>query len=270
MTEFETILCEIDEGIATVTLNRPEVLNAFNPQMEQDLAACWQELQRDDDVRCAVLTGAGERAFCVGIDRAATFTDTTAEDGHLGYSTPWVYDDPGKRLGPKSNDFWKPVIGSVRGMACGGAFYLLGEVDFIIAERGATFFDPHVTYQLPAVFESIHMLQKMPLQEMLRLALLGAHERMTAQRAYEIGLVSEVVDADGLDDAVHWAASAIASAPPLAVQGTLRAIWMANEVPKAQALSLASLYTRVGIDPQAMHAGNDEFGSNKRIEWRAR
>ena len=174
MTTYETLLCEIDDGVALVTLNRPEVLNAFNPQMEADLAHLWQALQHDDDVRCVVLTGAGDRAFCVGIDRDATIGAADASDGHLGYSTPWVFDDPGKRVGPKANELWKPVIGAVRGMACGGAFYILGETDFIIAGRSATFFDPHVTYQMPAAYEPIHLLQKMPLQEVLRMALLGA------------------------------------------------------------------------------------------------
>ncbi len=270
MTSFETLLCEIADGVAWVTLNRPEVLNAFNRQMEDELAALWQALQHDDDVRCIVLAAAGDRAFCVGIDRDATFNENTAADGHLGYSTPWVFDDPGRRLGPKANELWKPVIAAVRGMACGGAFYLLGECDFIIAERGATFFDPHVSFQMPAAYEPIQMLQKMPLQEVLRMSLLGAHERMTAQRAYEIGLVSQVVDGDELEETVRWAAEAIASAPALPVQGTLRAIWMANEVPRAQAISLASLYTRIGIDPEAMYAGQAEFGTKKRIEWRSR
>ncbi len=200
MTSYETLLCEIDEGVATVTLNRPEVLNAFNPQMEAELAALWQALQKDDDVRCIVLTGAGDRAFCVGIDRDATIGAADATDGHLGYSTPWVFDDPGQRVGPKANHLWKPVIGAVRGMACGGAFYILGETDFIIAGRSATFFDPHVTFQMPAAYEPIHLLQKMPMQEVLRMSLLGAHERMSAQRAYEVGLVSEVVDDDEVLD----------------------------------------------------------------------
>ncbi|MGZ4703609.1 MAG: enoyl-CoA hydratase/isomerase family protein [Acidimicrobiales bacterium] len=270
MTTYETLLCEIDDGVALVTLNRPEVLNAFNPQMEADLAHLWQALQHDDDVRCVVLTGAGDRAFCVGIDRDATIGAADESDGHLGYSTPWVFDDPGKRVGPKANELWKPVIGAVRGMACGGAFYILGETDFIIAGRSATFFDPHVTFQMPAAYEPIHMLQKMPLQEVLRMSLLGAHERMSAQRAYEVGLVSEVVDDDAVIDAAMWAAAAIASASPLVIQGTLRAIWMGNEVPRSQALDLCSLYTRIGIDPAAMQAGQQEFGSKKRIEWRSR
>ena len=268
--ELETLLYELRDGVAWVTLNRPEVLNAFNPTMEREFAQLWSEMQHDDDVRCVVLRGAGDRAFTIGIDRDETIGAATASDGHLGYSTPWVFDDPGRRLGPKANAFWKPVIGMVQGLACGGAFYLLGEVDFIIAGRGATFFDPHVTYQMTAAYEPVQLLQKMPLQEVLRMALLGAHERMTAQRAYEVGLVSQVVDDDELVSTTEWAANAIAAAPPLNIQGTLRAIWMANEIPRAQALELCSLYTRIGTDPEALHAGQDDFANRPRIEWRAR
>ncbi len=270
MTTYETVLCDIDDGVAWVTLNRPEVLNAFNPQMEDEISSLWRELQRDDAVRCIVLTGAGDRAFCVGLDRSATIGEADASDGRLGYSTPWVYDDPGRRLGPKANDLWKPVIAAVQGMACGGAFYLLGEVDFVIAGRGATFFDPHVTYQMTAAFEPVQLLQKMPLQEVLRMALLGAHERMTAQRAYEVGLVSQVVDDADLVETARWAASVIASAPPLNIQGTLRAIWMGNEVPRSQALELCSLYTWIGTDPEALQAGQRDFATKPRVEWRAR
>lgn len=266
--EFETLLYELKDGVAWVTLNRPDVLNAFDPTMERELASLWQSMQLDDEVRCVVLRGAGDRAFSVGLDRNATIGATDVD--YPGYSTAWVFDDPGQRLGPKANSFWKPVIGMVQGMACGGAFYLLGEVDFIIAADSATFFDPHVTYNMTAAYEPVQLLQKMPLQEVLRLALLGAHERMTAQRAYEVGLVSQVVPGDELLDAVTWAANAIASAPPLVVQGTLRAIWMANEVPRSQMLELSALYTRVGTDPEALRAGQEVFASQPRIEWRKR
>jgi enoyl-CoA hydratase/carnithine racemase len=270
VTSFETLLYDLDDGVARVTLNRPEVLNAFNPTMERELSELWRTLQLDDDVRCVVLRGAGERAFCVGIDRDATIGAADPDAEMPGYSTPWEFDDPGRRLGPKANHLWKPVIAEVDGIACGGAFYLLGEVDFIIASERATFFDPHVTYNMTAAYEPVQLLQKMPLQEVLRMALLGAHERMSAQRAHEVGLVSEVVAPEELESTVAWAASAIASSPPLNVQGTLRAIWMANEVPRAQMLELCALYTRVGTDPVALQEGQAEFAEKARIRYRTR
>src|SRR5947208_15402042 len=107
-------------------------------------------------------------------------------------STPFTFDDPGENIGPKTCDLWKPVIAAVNGMACGGAFYMLGEVEFIIAADHATFFDPHVTYGMTAAFEPIHMAGIPPFPEIMRLSLMGNYERLSARRAYEIGLVSEI------------------------------------------------------------------------------
>jgi enoyl-CoA hydratase/carnithine racemase len=270
VTTYETLLYDLTDGVAWVTLNRPEVLNAFNPTMEAELASLWRALQLDDEVRCVVLRGAGERAFCVGIDRDVTIGEADPDAEMPGYSTPWEFDDPGRRVGPKANHLWKPVIAMVDGIACGGAFYLLGEVDFIIASDRSTFFDPHVTYNMTAAYEPVQLLQKMPLQEILRMALLGANERMSAQRAHQVGLVSEVVPAEELEATVAWAASAIAAAPALNVQGTLRAIWMANEVPRAQMLELCALYTRVGTDPVALQEGQANFSNKARITPRIR
>ena len=92
-----------------------------------------------------------------------------------------MFNDPGDNIGPKSCDLWKPVIAAVNGMACGGAFYMLGEVEFIIAAEHATFFDPHVTYGMTAAFEPIHMRAIMPFPEIMRLSLLGNYERMSAR-----------------------------------------------------------------------------------------
>jgi len=268
---FETVLYDERDGVAWVTLNRPDVLHAFNLKMQEELASIWHEVMRNDDVRCVVLTASGEKAFCVGIDRSeAIESDEVAEGSMPGYVTPWWFDDPGRRLGPKANEMWKPVIGAVNGMACGGAFYLLGEVDFVIAADHATFFDPHVTYGMTAAYEPIHLLQKMPLQEVLRMALLGAHERMSAQRACDVGLVSQVVAKDELVDAATWASEVIASAPALVVQGTQRAIWMANELPRSQALDLGYLYTNVGTDLELLTAKQEEFAKGRRVEWRLR
>jgi len=145
---YETITYEEADGVAWVTLNRPDVYNAFNRKMREELITVWTGLRRNDDIRCAVLTGAGEKAFCTGIDRDETLGDEAplgpdGEEQLRGFgSTPFMYDDYGEGLGPKANDLWKPVIGAVNGMACGGAFYMLGEVDFIIAAEHATFFDP--------------------------------------------------------------------------------------------------------------------------------
>ena len=270
---YETLLYTKDDGIARVSLNRPAVRNAINEQMQAELREVWNDVRYDNDV-CCVILGAEGPAFCTGIDRAEAVseenTDAIAEGNYPGYPTAWMYDDPGRDIGPKARDCWKPVVAAVHGMACGGAFYLLGEVEFIIAAEDATFFDPHVTYGMTAAFEPMQMLAKMPFQEIMRMALLGADERMSAERAREIGLVTEVVPGDELMERAEWAARVIADSPPLAIQGTMRALWTALEVSRSQAIELAALYTRIGSDADAFKAGQDRFASGKRPEWRLR
>jgi enoyl-CoA hydratase/carnithine racemase len=264
-------------------------MNAFNTTMQRELRSVWRWLRRHDDVRVVVLTGAGDKAFCTGIDRSEALaggprrrragasgsagpdTEGTEEDVPIGSgTTPFMFDDPGENLGPKTNDLWKPVIAAVNGIACGGAFYMLGEVDFIIAAEHATFFDPHVTYGMPAAFEPINLLHKMPFQEVVRLSLLGAHERLSAQRAYEVGLVSEVVPSAELRDRTAWAADVIAGQPALAVQGTVRALWSGLELSRRQALDHAFLFTNIGTNADSLAEGQARFSTGQRIEWRLR
>lgn len=272
MADYETLTYREDSGVAWVALDRPEVLNAFNAAMQRELQQVWRSLRRNDDVQAVVLTGAGEKAFCTGIDRTEQIGEGGGPDGPTvgSGSTPFHFDDPGDLIGPKSNDLWKPVIAAVNGMACGGAFYMLGEVEFIIAAEHATFFDPHVTYGMAAAFEPIHMLQKMPFGEIMRLSLLGSHERMSAARAREIGLVSEVVPATELEGAARWAAEVIASAPPLAVEATVRAIWTGLEQSRSQALDLAYTYIGLGTDAESIRQGQATFAAGRRIDWRLR
>jgi len=191
-----------------------------------------------------------EKAFCTGIDRMEQMGDqgdgSTDPDVVGSGSTPFMFNDPGDNIGPKSSDLWKPVIAAVNGIACGGAFYMLGEVEFIIAAEHATFFDPHVTYGMTAAFEPIHMSGIMPFGEIMRLSLLGNYERLSARRAYEIGLVSEITPKEQLHERTEWAAHAIASQPPLAIEGTVRAIWGARELGQRQALRLGYAYVVSG------------------------
>jgi enoyl-CoA hydratase/carnithine racemase len=272
---FETLLYEERDGVAIVTLNRPEVHNAFNELMQSELHHLWRTLRSTNEVRAVILTGAGSKAFCTGIDRLETIQEGYLErhrtEGHRTgqVSTPFMYNDPGPNINPKQNDLWKPVIAAVNGMACAGALYMLGEADIVIAAEHATFFDPHVTYGMVAGFESVHLMQKLPLGETLRLVLLGAHERMSAQRAHQLGLVSEIVPADELLERAMWVASAIASAPELAIQGTLRAAWMAHEVTRKAALAQVSALVELGTTFDNIESGQQEF-QTVRPEWRLR
>ena len=277
---FTTLRYEESDGVAWVTLDRPDVYNAFNAVMQRELRTLWRALRRHDDVRVVVLTGAGDKAFCTGIDRnealgGADADATVGEDGeavHVGAGeTPFMFDDPGEDLGPKTCDLWKPVIGAVNGMACGGAFYLLGEVDFIIATEASTFFDPHVTYGMAAAFEPLQMTGRMPFGELARLTLLGASERLSAQRAHQIGLVSELAtDVADLRAKAQWAAEAIAAAPALAVQGSLRALWAGRDLNRGQALALGYAFVGLGNSEESLAEGQRIFASGSRREWRLR
>jgi enoyl-CoA hydratase/carnithine racemase len=272
--EYDTLLYEEQEGVAVVTLNRPDVHNAFNRAMQHDLRAVWRSLRHNTDVRAVVLTGTGEKAFCTGLDRAESIEEYLADPNQAQgtglVNSPFMFDDPGDNINPKANDLWKPVIAAVNGMACAGALYLLGESDIIIAAEHATFFDPHVSYGMVAGFESVHLMQKLPLGETLRLALLGARERMSAQRAHQVGLVSEVVPADELMERALWVARGIAEAPPLAIQGTLKAIWMANEVARRQALDQVSTWVSLGTQYENIAGGQEAFKGPRSKEWRLR
>ena len=123
---------------------------------------------------------------------------------------------------------------------------------------------------MTSAFEPIHMLQKMPFHEVMRMSLLGNRERLSAKRAYEIGLVSEVVPREKLREAADWAARVIASQPPLAIQGTLRAIWAGQELTRSQALSMAYAYVSLGTSPASIQEGQKAFASKKRPPWKLR
>ena len=198
----------------------------------------------NDDVRVAIITGAGDRAFTSGIDLTFDYPQPTSK---------LMINDDLRYVGPKTNDLWKPVIAAVNGLACGAAFFLLGEVEMIIAAESATFFDPHLTHGMPTVAEPMFMLQRMPLGEIMRISLLGRHERMTAQHAHQIGLVQEIVPADQLMDSAMSAARVIAGMPePTAVEATVKAIWTAQYMAIHQALQAAPSLIQLAQGEHAM------------------
>jgi len=269
-TTFQTITVNFDNNVAWVTLNRPDVLNAFNSQMQDEIRETWLAFRKMDEVHAIVLTGSGEKSFCVGIDRDGEMPALEDNENLYGTSNNYMYDDPGDDLGPKSCDLWKPVICAVNGMCCGGAFYFLAECDIIVAAEHATFFDPHVTYGMPAIYEPMKMAQRMPLGEILRMTLLGNHERLSAATAHQIGLVSEVVSIGKLHERAEWIANAIASQPPIAVQASLRAIWAANDLGRINALDQAPSLLSTGMSKKAMAEGQNLFKSGKRFNHQIR
>ncbi|MFP3991792.1 enoyl-CoA hydratase/isomerase family protein [Streptomyces sp. E11-3] len=249
-----TLRTETDKetGVAVVTLDRPAKHNAIDLATAAELAATWRRFRFDDTVRAIVVTGAGDQAFCTGIDRSVEVPQP---------SSPYTIDDPLLTIGPKAGDLFKPVIAAVNGMACGGAFYLLGEAEFVVAADDATFFDPHTTYGMVSAYESVFMAQRMPFGEVARMALMGTAERVSAQRAYETGLVSELTAPGRARDAAVACARTIASYPTEAVQGTVRAVWAAKEAARAQALTHAPHLIALGNLPPERQA--DLFGARR-------
>lgn len=258
---LETLILSIEDYVATVTLNRPDVYNAFDQQMQDELGALWRYLRHEQSVRAVVLTGAGEKAFCTGLDRGEIPLDLEFD--------PFTYDDPGRTIGPKGQGLWKPVIAAVNGMACGGAFYLLGESDILIAANHATFFDPHVTYGMTASYEPILLSGRMAFGDLVRMTLVGTSERMSAQTAREAGLVSQVVEASQLSETAHALALDIAAQPPHAVQASLRTLWAARSLAPEQALALGNTFLQLGSSIQARQEGQETFQSG-RAKWRLR
>lgn len=238
MNGFETILYEVSEDrVATITLNRPDVLNAFDRQMCEEVRKAWRLIKLDEGVNAVVLRAAGQRAFSAGLDTKKP------------YGQPpdvWNHEDPGELLSPKWQKVWKPVVCAVHGMCTAGGFYFINESDIVICSTEATFFDSHVTFGLVSALEPVGLMRRVGLGETLRMALLGNDERVTAETALRIGLVSEVVDRSVLWARAHEIAAAIARKPASATQGTVRAVWESLDRPYRAAMEQGLIYTRLG------------------------
>jgi len=236
---FETLLLDVDadDNVATITLNRPDALNAFNRTMCDEMARAWRIVKLDDSVHSVVLRAAGDRAFSAGLDIKSSYGQP---------ANVWHHEDPGEPLSPKWQKMWKPVVCAVHGICTAGAFYFVNESDVVICSDDATFFDSHVSAGLVCALEPIGLMRKIGLAETLRIALMGNDERVAADTALRIGLVSEVVSRDRLWARAHEIAATIAAKPPSATQGTVKAIWESLDKPYRAAMEQNLIYTRLG------------------------
>jgi enoyl-CoA hydratase/carnithine racemase len=236
---YRTIIYETapEDRVATITLNRPEVLNAFDRTMCEEMREVWHRIKDDTEVNAVVLRAAGDRAFSAGLDTSKA------------YGQPdliWNHEDPGELLSPKWQKVWKPVIAAVHGICTAGAFYFLNESDIVICSPDATFFDSHVTHGYVSALEPVGLMRRIGLAQTLRMALMGNYERVTSDTALKIGLVTEVVARSALWDRAHEIAAAIARYPASATQGTVKAVWESLDRPYRAAMDQGLLYTRVG------------------------
>jgi len=236
---FETIIFDKGEdGVATISLNRPDRLNAFNQQMLDEMRTAWKIVREDDDISAAIVQAVPGRAFCTGVDVVAEID--------LFPKAPFRERDPGESVGPKMNLVWKPVIAAVHGLCAGGAFYFINEADIIICSEDAQFFDPHVSFGLVPACEPVGASHRMPYGEIMRMILMGNGERIGAETALRINLVSEIVAGERLAERARELASLIASRPTTATQGAVRAMWESLDLPYSAALRGSYKYTQVG------------------------
>jgi enoyl-CoA hydratase/carnithine racemase len=260
--DFETILFEKSDGVATITLNRPKQYNAFTAQMADELAAAWADVKSSPDVTCAILTGAGEKAFCTGMDVVAAMKAESRETATLSREdAPWF------RLTPLQNRCWKPVVLAINGMVNGGGFHFVADCDITICAGHATFFDTHVKMGLVAGIEPVGLSRRLPLESVLRLALLGGAERMSAEEALRIGLVGEVVPADRLMARAREIASRIAQHSPSALARTKRAIWQGLETGLDGAIDHAWKIIGEHHDCPDIAEGGKAFAEKRAPKW---
>ena len=173
--ECETITFEVEDHVATITLDRPESLNSFDDRMAKEMTWAWETVRDTDDIHAVVLQANGERAFCTGVD-------LRSDVSWFVKANPWNSFDPGVMLSPKfHHKVWKPVVCAVHGLCAGGGQYFLNEADIIICSDDAEFFDPHANGGIVSALEPIGMLARgVPAGDVLRWALMGTEERITA------------------------------------------------------------------------------------------
>ena len=222
--------------------NRPDQHNAMNSGMRDEFELAWKELDADPAVRVIVHTGEG-RAFQTGVDVTEIATDG---QGFERYRESMENFDI--RFTAWHNKVWKPVITAINGICAGGGFHWVADADIVIAASDATFFDPHVSVGQVVSVEAIGLMRKRPVEAVMRMAFVGRYERLSAQRAYELGMVSEVVDPpERLREAAQELAEKIAKNSPAAMAATKRALVGALELGltdacKAGAAELVSMW----------------------------
>jgi len=222
---FETLLFDVEDGIATIVLNRPEKYNAFNLLMAAELTRAWTEVKTNPEVVCAILTAAGDRAFCTGMDIADVASGKAKGSGLASREeAPW------NKLTAIQNECWKPVITAVNGMVNGGGLHFIADSDLIVCAEHATFFDTHVKVGLIAGLEPVGLTRRIPLEAVLRMALLGGGERMTAQQALSLGLVGEILPKDQVLPRARELAGMISQHSPTALARTKQEIWSSLDV----------------------------------------
>ncbi len=187
-SHYDTLIVERRGPVGWLVNNRPDRLNAMNAHMRDEFALAWRELDADPDVRVIVHTGEG-RAFQTGVDVAEIASDGV---GMERYRQAVIDND--QHFTAWQQQVWKPVITAVNGICAGGGFHWVAEADIVIAASDAEFFDPHVSVGQVVAMEAIGLARRIPFEAVMRMAFLGRYERVSAERAYQLGMISQIVD----------------------------------------------------------------------------
>jgi enoyl-CoA hydratase/carnithine racemase len=265
---YDTIKYEVDGHKATITMNRPDALNALSPHMITELRAAYHEAEDDDSVWLMIVTANG-RAFCTGADVKEIPGDGKVLNERPYLSTYEQWEAPQEGT-PPFRTMTKPVIVAVNGICCGAGLDWVTTGDIVIASDKATFFDPHVSIGLVAAREMVRLAKALPRSVALRMALMGKHERMTVQRAYELGLITEIVEHDKLLERAHEIADTVNLNAPLAVRGTRLAIHKTLDLPLHEGEMLAETFRERVTRTEDALEGPRAFVEKRTPNWQAR
>jgi enoyl-CoA hydratase/carnithine racemase len=221
---YETLNVYREGHVGWLCFNRPDAGNAMDARMMQELESAWTDLDRDPEVRVIVNTGEGD-AFQTGLDVAQLARDRDALREQSRRTRDFTL-----RFTSWHNQVWKPVIAAVNGVCAGGGLHFIADADIVIAASSATFLDPHVSVGQASAFETIGLIDQSPAEAVLRMAFTGRYERISATRAYELGILSQVVEPAALRVEAQALGEKVAQNSPAAMAATKRALWSALEM----------------------------------------
>lgn len=258
---FDNLLFERDGAVAIVTFNRPKVLNALNGALLSDLAATLDALQADTSVGAVILTGAGEKAFVAGADINELAVLTPAEGKE--------HARHGQRIFDRIEHLGKPVIAAINGFALGGGCELAMACTLRIAADTARLGQPEINLGIiPGYAGSQRLPRLVGKGRALEILLTG--DMVSAQRAYEIGLVNQVVPAADLMAAARKLAATLASKAPIATRYILEAVNHGQDMPLAQGQFLeTSLFGAIASTDDTKE-GTRAFLEKRKAEWKGR
>jgi enoyl-CoA hydratase/carnithine racemase len=258
----DAVLYETRGHVATVTINRPERMNAFNEDVHRRFPEIWEQIKSDGDIWVVIVTGAGERAFTTGMDvKNAVVTGGPA----ARQASDNIHER--MRLTPLQAGVWKPVIAAVNGVCAGGGLHFVADSDIVIAAEHATFLDTHVAVGQVAALEPIVLARKIPLGTVLRMALIGRGERLSAQEALLVGLVSDVVPAADLMPAANRLADLLCQNSPAAMMKTKQAIWESLDMGLHDALQHGWDLLRSHWEHPDYREGPRAFAERRPAQW---